>query len=99
RVVVNMGEVRVDKNDIFGEPVNVAARVEEVGAGGDVTITEAVFLTMNRSEVELEGMGPHRLEGLPEPVTLYRVKQVTARPPEGELATSYPYGGTQLHRV
>ena len=99
RVVVNMGEVRLDRGDIYGEPVNVAARVEDVALGGDVTLTEAVFLTMNRSEVEMEPLGSHTLKGLPEDVTLYRVKHLTDRPPEGELAKSYPFGGTQLHRL
>ncbi|MBI5497760.1 MAG: adenylate/guanylate cyclase domain-containing protein [Deltaproteobacteria bacterium] len=99
RVVVNMGEVRLDKSEILGEPVNVAARVEDVADGGDITLTEAVYLTMNRSEVELEPLGPHTLKDVQEPVNLYRVKQVVPRPAEGELHASYPYGGTQLHRV
>jgi hypothetical protein len=99
RVVVNMGEVRVEKGEIFGEPVNVAARVEDVADGGEVTLTEAVYLTMNRSEVEVELLGPHTLKGVSEPLTLYRVKQAAVRPPPGQLHGSYPYGGTQLHRV
>ncbi|MEW5850715.1 MAG: adenylate/guanylate cyclase domain-containing protein [Myxococcota bacterium] len=99
RVVVNIGEVRVVKGDIIGEPVNVAARVEDVAEGGEVTLTEGVFLTMARSEVELESLGPHRLKGIPEPVTLYRVKQLAPRPAAGELHATYPYGGTQLHRL
>jgi adenylate cyclase len=99
RVVVNMGEVRVDKAEILGEPVNVAARVEEVADGGDVTLTEAVFLTMNRSEVEMEPLGPRDLPGGGDPVTLYRVKQVVPRVVMGEVAQSYPYGGAQLHRL
>lgn len=99
RVVVNMGEVRVDKQGVHGEPVNVAAKVEEVADGGHITLTEAVFLTMNRSEVEMDALGPHRLDGQPEPVNLYRVRQVAAPTADGQLAASYPYGGLQLHRL
>lgn len=99
RVVVNMGEVRVDKTGVFGEPVNVAARVEEVAEGGHLTITEAVFLTMNRSEVETDPLGPHTLAGTGEPVTLYRVRQQAPAPSPEELAPSYPYGALHLHRL
>lgn len=99
RVVVNLGEVRLDREDIFGEAVNVVAKVEDVAEAGEITLTNAVFLTMNRSEVELEPLGSHTLKGIPEPVMLFRVKQVAARPEAGLLHSTYPYGGTQLHRL
>jgi class 3 adenylate cyclase len=99
RVVVGLGEVRVEGGEVLGEPLNVAARVEEEAKAGEVTLTEAVFLTMTRSEVELEFLGAKSFTGLPEPVALYRVLPVCVPAVPGQLPPSYPYGGTQLHRL
>src|SRR5499425_1088079 len=46
RVAISLGEVRLDRGDIFGEPVNVAARVEHETPPGEVWLTEAVQLSM-----------------------------------------------------
>lgn len=73
RVVINIGEVRLDRGDIFGEAVNIAARLEGLADAGDVVFSEAVYLAMNRSEVPSEPMGEHQLKGLPEPLRVHRV--------------------------
>src|SRR5438128_1587886 len=67
RVGVNVGEVRLEKGDVFGEPVNIAARVLGLADAGEVLFTEAIWLSMNRNEIEavsreVQGMraGPRR---------------------------------------
>ncbi|MEW5852843.1 MAG: protein kinase [Myxococcota bacterium] len=72
RVGVNMGEVRVDRGDIFGDPVNVAARVMAQAEPGQVYFSDAVYLAMNRSEVETESMGARELKGVPVPVRIFK---------------------------
>lgn len=88
RVAVNAGEVRVAEGDVFGEAVNIAARVEEVADAGEVCFSEAVYLLADRSWIEVEELGPHTLRGVPEPVRLFRLR----RSPTAEL----PYGGAAL---
>lgn len=73
RVAINVGEVRVEGKDIFGEPVNVAARVESVTPADQIYFTEAVYLAMNKAEVPCESVGTEKLKGIPEPVRLFRV--------------------------
>ncbi len=115
RCAVNVGEVRVDRGDIFGEPVNIAARIESVAAAGEVVFSEAAYLAMTRSEVPSEEMGAHDLKGIPEPVRLYRVPRVEevgayeitgdGAPREPEAAPhplapgTLPFGGLALARV
>ncbi len=113
RVAVNTGEVRLQRGDVFGEPVNIAARVEGVAPAGEIWFTEAVYLAMTKSEVPAEEVGLRALKGVPEPVRLYRVPpaedyRLAARdpgggPPPGEvepgLALTYPFGGLGLGRV
>lgn len=93
RVAINVGEVRLEGNDVFGEPVNIAARVEGLAEAGEVTFTEAVYLSMNRAEVSAEEIGRFDLKGIPEPVRLFRASKVTSS------ADSAPYGNKGLTRA
>lgn len=93
RVAVNVGEVRLEGTDVFGEPVNIAARVEGLAESGEVTFTEAVYLSMNRAEVAAEEIGRFDLKGIPEPVRLFRASKVTSS------ADSAPYGNKGLTRA
>ncbi len=105
RVAINVGEVRVENKDVFGEPVNIAARVEGIADAGEVFFTEAVYLAMNKAEVPSEEVGAFELKGIPGKVKVYRVPhapyRVEAPSPapvstRGELP---PFGNLGLSRV
>lgn len=82
RVVLNAGEVNVRDGDVFGEPVNVTARVEGVGEAGHVTFTDAVRLFLAEDAVPVEELGEYDLKGIPAPVRLFRLVP--------DWATSFP---------
>lgn len=100
RIAINLGEVRAEKSDVFGEPVNIAARLESLVPADEVYFSEAVYLAMNKAEVPSEFVGEHALKGIPEPVRVYRVpthtysRLVPSGPanPEADL----PFGGVHL---
>jgi class 3 adenylate cyclase len=73
RVAINVGEVRVESNDVFGEPVNIASRVEGIADPGEVYFTEAVYLSMNKAEVPSEEVGAFELKGIPGKIRVFRV--------------------------
>jgi class 3 adenylate cyclase/uncharacterized RDD family membrane protein YckC len=75
RVVVHSGDVSIENNDIYGDAVNVTARIEGLSCfpGGSIGISETTYLLMDRSEVKAEKIGPQELKGIPEPVTVYSV--------------------------
>ena len=73
RVAVNVGEVRIESNDVFGEPVNIAARVEALTEAGEVYFTEAVYLAMNKAEVPSQEVGAFELKGIPGRIRVFRV--------------------------
>ncbi len=108
RVAVNVGEVRLESNDIFGEPVNIAARVEGIAEAGEVYFTEAVYLAMNKAEVPSKEVGAFELKGIPGKIRVfhvprapYRVEAPTAAAiAEAPGATSMPpFGNLALSRV
>lgn len=88
RVGINLGEVRLVSGDVFGEPVNIAARIEALAAAGEVVFSEVVWLTMNRAEAQAENLGPRDLKGVPDPVQIYRVRRShEGAPYQGEALT------------
>lgn len=73
RVGIHLGEVRLAQGDVFGEPVNIAARIEASCGPGEVLFGESVWLSMNRAEVRAEDAGERTLKGVPEPVRVFRL--------------------------
>lgn len=108
RVAINVGEVRLEGNDVFGEPVNIAARVEGIAEAGEVYFTEAVFLAMNKAEVPSQEVGAFELKGIPGKIRVFRVPPAPYRveaPVAAEAAPSLaaeempPFGNLALSRV
>jgi tetratricopeptide (TPR) repeat protein len=97
RIAANIGEVRVHRGDVFGEPVNIASRVETITPADEVYFSEALYLTMNRSDLSLERVGEYDLKGIPEPVTVYRARRFADAPDDAEARKkALPFGGKQI---
>ena len=74
RVALDSGEVLIRDNDVYGDPVNIAARVEGITEPGEVYFTEAVYRSINKNEISAIDLGSHELKGVSEPVNIYRVR-------------------------
>ncbi len=75
RIAVNFGEVNLKDDDVFGEPVNIASRIESIAEPGEVYFTEAVYLAMNKNEVPTAEIGYRYLKGIADQVKVYKVLQ------------------------
>lgn len=73
RVAINSGEVHLKNNDVFGEPVNIAARIESIAEPNEVYFTESIYLTMNKNEIPSAEVGMRHLKGVPEHIKVYKV--------------------------
>jgi hypothetical protein len=67
---------------VFGEPVNIASRIEALAGPGEVLFGESVWLSMNRAEVRAEDSGERQLKGVPEPIRVFRLLGALSRLPE-----------------
>jgi adenylate cyclase len=74
RIGIHLGDVIAEDGDIFGDGVNVAARIEGVGRPGGVAVSAAVKDNVgNRLDVGFEDMGEHQLKNIAHPVHVYNV--------------------------
>jgi len=72
RIAVSTGEVAFVQDDLFGQPVNLASRVQQLARPGDVLFTDATFHAMNRREIDCQTLGPVEVKGMAEKISLYR---------------------------
>ena len=74
RVGVNLGDVIEDRGDIYGDGVNIAARLEALAVPGGICISDAVRAAVgNKLDLRYESMGEQAVKNIAEPVRAYRV--------------------------
>jgi adenylate cyclase len=80
RIGVNLGDVIAEGDDIFGDGVNVAARLEGIARPGGVAVSAAVRdLVGDRLDIVFEDIGEQTLKNIARPVRVFRI-QCNAQP-------------------
>jgi TolB-like protein/class 3 adenylate cyclase len=82
RVGINLGDVIVARDDIFGDSVNIAARLENLAVPGGICISERVYAdVVGKLDCGFEYLGEKNVKNIDRPVKVYRVligeKQIT----------------------
>ncbi|MFH1459611.1 MAG: tetratricopeptide repeat protein [Candidatus Omnitrophota bacterium] len=76
RIGISTGEVTLDDSgDVFGDAVNIAARIQKFASPNDVYISEATYLAMNKSEIKAQDLGPQRFKNVLHEIRVYKVFQ------------------------
>ncbi|NNU51389.1 tetratricopeptide repeat protein [Rhizobium sp. WYCCWR 11279] len=79
RIGINLGDVVVENGDIFGDGVNLAARLERIAAPGGIAVSASVRDQVgSRLNLGFEFIGEHTLKNIRQPVQVYTV---TLTPP------------------
>lgn len=74
RIGVNLGDVIIDPDDIYGDGVNIAARVQALAEPGTVYISGGVYEQVkNKLVCGYQSLGDERLKNITDPVRIYRV--------------------------
>jgi adenylate cyclase len=79
RVGINLGDVIAEEHDIFGDGVNVAARLEALAEPGGVLVSNTVHdHVRDRLPFVFEDLGEQQVKNIARPVRVYRVREDTA---------------------
>ncbi len=74
RIGINLGDIIFQDNDIFGDGVNIAARLEQLAEIGGICVTSAVHdQVTDRLDVAFEDLGEKSLKNISRAVRVYRV--------------------------
>lgn len=85
RIGINTGEVGIDESgDLFGDPVNIASRIQSFAEPNEVYISEATYLAMNRNEFGAADLGPQQFKNATREIKVYKVL------PKGTFGSTAP---------
>jgi WD40 repeat protein/class 3 adenylate cyclase len=74
RIGINLGDVVVEGDNLMGDGVNVAARLEALSRPGGICVSEAVYThAHDRLSLEFVDLGEHKVKNIARPVHAYRV--------------------------
>lgn len=81
RMGVNIGDIIQDGERIFGDGVNVAARIEGLADAGGICVSRNTYDQIkNKLDLEFEYLGEHEIKNIEEPVRVYKVLMDTDVP-------------------
>jgi len=74
RIGINLGDVLEDEDRIYGDGVNIAARIEGLAEPGGICISRTAYdQVKNKLELGYEYLGEHSVKNIAEPVRVYRI--------------------------
>ncbi|MEJ2282237.1 MAG: adenylate/guanylate cyclase domain-containing protein [Desulfobacterales bacterium] len=74
RIGINLGDVVEEGDRIYGNGVNIAARIEGLSGPGGICISRTAYEHVrNKLKLGYEYLGEHRVKNISEPVSIYRV--------------------------
>ena len=77
RIGIHLGDVIVEDYQVYGDGVNIAARLEPLAEPGGICISDAVFQQIrNKLDLSVEDLGLKELKNIEHPIRLYRVPPV-----------------------
>ncbi|GJM30173.1 MAG: adenylate cyclase [Cyclobacteriaceae bacterium] len=73
RIGIHLGDITVENDEVYGDGVNVASRIESIAEPGSVFISEAVQGAIKGSNIHTSFQGEKRLKNVDHPVRVYKI--------------------------
>ena len=91
RIGVNLGDIVVEDDDIFGDGVNLAARLQEIAEPGAVCLAGGVYEQLaGRGDQKFEALGYRKLKNIGQPVRVYQARVIEPHKNE-DARVGWPY--------
>ncbi len=84
RIGINLGDVVIDGEDVLGDCVNIAARLETMAPVGGICLSHAVYEQVKgRIDTPMMSLGPQNLKNIPEPINVWQISSELITHPSG----------------
>jgi class 3 adenylate cyclase len=91
RIGINLGDVIVEGDDLYGDGVNIAARIEALADAGGVFVSNTVHdHVRDRLPFVFEDLGEQQVKNIARPVRVYRVRDTAAKSPSALAPSALP---------
>src|SRR3954447_9542490 len=75
RIGINLGDIILDEGDIYGDGVNIAARLQQLAEPGGVLVSGTAYDQLQgKLDLPLDSIGEQRVKNVERPVRVYRVR-------------------------
>jgi adenylate cyclase len=75
RIGIHQGDIVIEEHDIFGDAVNIAARLESLAQPGGICVSARVQVdAAGKLDLSFEDMGQQQLKNIPRPLRVYRIR-------------------------
>jgi adenylate cyclase len=75
RIGINLGDVIVDGGDLYGDGVNIAARLEAMAEPGGICISDDAYRQVrDKLDIAFEDAGEHQLKNIARPLRIFHVR-------------------------
>ena len=91
RIGIHVGDIMIEDDDIFGDGVNIAARLESIAQPGGICISDDAYRQVRgKVDVNFQDSGEQELKNIARPVRVYQLR------PEAATAAAEPASGLAL---
>ncbi len=92
RIGINLGDIVIDDGDLYGDGVNIAARLEGLADPGGIAVSQVVHdQVTGKVDASFEDTGEHKVKNIAKPIRVYRVRlDGSAAETGSEMATATP---------
>lgn len=74
RIGISLGDIIQKDNRIYGDGVNIAARIQQVADPGGICVSRGIYDQVKKKlDRRFESIGPYSIKKLPEPIMIYRI--------------------------
>jgi adenylate cyclase len=98
RIGIHVGDIIIDDNDIFGDGVNIAARLENIAEPGGICMSDDAYRQIRgKVDIAFEDMGSQTLKNIAEPMRVWRMR-ISGQAARVSRQSSAPVGPDQFPR-
>ena len=91
RIGINLGDIMIQDNNLYGDNVNIAARLESIATPGEINISEKVYQEVyNKVSISFKSLGEKKLKNISQKIKVYSsVMNQDSNNNLNKLSTSY----------